>query len=134
MWKSLTFPKSSYIMAYSHAGLVHQREQKFISGVGTGIDERVYLFLSQGFGFVPFSFDRDDPRGPRFRFSNTMQKGFVSSPRRLGVLVQRQCRNRPQACVIHIEAMDGPNGLVDGGIGSPGLTLLNGNDRGVGSA
>ena len=35
---------------------------------------------------------------------------------------------------LNIEAMDRSNGLVNGGVGSPGLLTLNGNDRGIRSA
>lgn len=100
----------------------------------TGGNEDLDLFIGQGLWYAPFPFNRDNTCGLRLRFGNPIQQGFVCSAIRHGELVQRQLRNRPQAGVKHIEALNSPDGLVNGGIGAPRGVALNGEDRRVKSA
>src|SRR2546429_4084502 len=97
----------------------------------TGGNELLYLVFGQGLGCASFTFDSNHTFLFWLRFGNPMQKRLVCSSTRNGELVQRQLWNRPQAGVKRIEALNRPDGLVNGGVGAPGLLLLDGNDRRV---
>ncbi len=56
MWKSLTFPKSSYIISDAHSRFVQEMHQEPISLVGAGIEQFLNLVLGDGLGALSFLF------------------------------------------------------------------------------
>lgn len=88
------------------------------------------LFSRHRFGKSSLTLGRDHLPLIWFRLCNSVQKRFVLPPIWYGQLVQRKFRNRPQADVKIVKAVNIAQNLINGGIGSPRWVALKGNDFG----
>ncbi len=121
-------------LANPHTGLVQEGEQEFIPGVATRINELGDLCCGQRLGQPPLTFGGDDPRVLWFCLGNAVQEWFVAASIRHGQAIQGKFWQGFETDVKVVEAMDGPQDLINGGIGSLGQGWFNGDHSGITSA
>ena len=116
-------------LAHPHPCLIHKRQEKTIPLVGTGVEELLNLFTGQCLWLSLFSFERHHTCGFRFGLGDAMQEWLVPSAMGKGKLVQREFRNRCQAHMVGVEAVNRSQSQINRCIRSVGFVWCNRDDR-----